>query len=68
MAEISKNVKGQPFEITIKADKKKAKSTTYSDDDKDGIIYIKSIDAGKYDIYVCCKNKATKAKKTLVIE
>ena len=46
----SKNVKGQPFEITIKADKKKAKSTTYSDDDKDGIIYIKSIDAGKYDV------------------
>ncbi|MFR1684638.1 MAG: hypothetical protein ACLSV3_06980 [Roseburia sp.] len=45
--ESSKNVKGQPFEITIKADKKKAKSTTYSDDDKDGIIYIKSIDAGK---------------------
>ena len=42
--------KGQPFEITIKADKKKAKSTTYSDDDKDGIIYIKSIDAGKYDV------------------
>ena len=38
--ESSKNVKGQPFEITIKADKKKAKSTTYSDDDKDGIIYI----------------------------
>lgn len=48
--ESSKNVKGQPFEITIKADKKKAKSTTYSDDDKDGIIYIKSIDAGKYDV------------------
>ena len=46
----SKNVKGQPFEITIKADKKKAKSTTYSDDDKDGIIYIKSIEAGKYDV------------------
>ena len=46
----SKNVKGQPFEITIKADKKKAKATTYSDDDKDGIIYIKSIDAGKYDV------------------
>ena len=48
--ESSKNVKGQPFEITIKADKKKTKSTTYSDDDKDGIIYIKSIDAGKYDV------------------
>lgn len=48
--ESSKNVKGQPFEITIKADKKKAKATTYSDDDKDGIIYIKSIDAGKYDV------------------
>ena len=48
--ESSKNVKGQPFEITIKADKKKAKSTTYSDDEKDGIIYIKSIDAGKYDV------------------
>lgn len=48
--ESSKNVKGQPFEITIKADKKKAKSTTYSDDDKDGIIYIKSIEAGKYDV------------------
>lgn len=46
----SKNVKGQPFEITIKADKKKAKAATYSDDDKDGIIYIKSIDAGKYDV------------------
>lgn len=48
--ESSKNVKGQPFEITVKADKKKAKSTTYSDDDKDGIIYIKSIEAGKYDV------------------
>lgn len=48
--ESSKNVKGQPFEITIKADKKKTKATTYSDDDKDGIIYIKSIDAGKYDV------------------
>lgn len=48
--ESSKNVKGQPFEITIKADKKKAKSITYSDDDKDGIIYIKSIEAGKYDV------------------
>lgn len=48
--ESSKNVKGQPFEITIKADKKKAQATTYSDDDKDGIIYIKSIDAGKYDV------------------
>lgn len=48
--ESSKNVKGQPFEITIKADKKKAKAATYSDDDKDGIIYIKSIDAGKYDV------------------
>lgn len=46
----SKNVKGQPFEITIKADKKKAKAATYSDDDKDGIIYIKSIEAGKYDV------------------
>ncbi len=46
----SKNVKGQPFEITIKADKKKAKAATYSDDDKDGIIYIKSIDAGNYDV------------------
>ena len=34
----SKNVKGQPFEITIKADKKKAKSTTYSDDDKEVMI------------------------------
>lgn len=46
----SKNVKGQPFEISVKADKKKAKETTYSDTDKDGIIYIKSIEAGKYKV------------------
>ena len=25
------------------------------------------IDAGKYEIYVCCKNKATKTKKELII-
>lgn len=46
----SKNVKGQPFEISVKADKKNAKATTYSDTDKDGIIYIKSIEAGKYKV------------------
>ena len=46
----SKNVKGQSFEISVKADKKKAKATTYSDTDKDGIIYIKSIEAGKYKV------------------
>lgn len=46
----SKNVKGQPFEISVKADKKNAKETTYKDDDKDGIIYIKSIEAGKYKV------------------
>ena len=32
------------------------------------ICEFDKIDAGKYDIYVCCKNKATKAKKTLVID
>lgn len=46
----SKNVKGQPFEVTVKGEQKKAKATTYTDDDKDGIIYIKSIEAGKYDV------------------
>ena len=46
----SKNVKGQPFEITVKGEQKKAKAATYTDDDKDGIIYIKSIEAGKYDV------------------
>ena len=46
----SKNIKGQPFEISVKADKKNAKATTYSDTDKDGIIYIKSIEAGKYKV------------------
>ena len=46
----SKNVKGQPFEISVKADNKNAKATTYSDTDKDGIIYIKSIEAGKYKV------------------
>ncbi len=46
----SKNVKGQPFEITVKGEQKKAKVATYTDDDKDGIIYIKSIEAGKYDV------------------
>ena len=46
----SKNVKGQPFEISVKADKKNTKATTYSDTDKDGIIYIKSIEAGKYKV------------------
>lgn len=48
--ESSKNVKGQPFEITVKGEQKKAKAATYTDDDKDGIIYIKSIEAGKYDV------------------
>ena len=48
--ESSKNVKGQPFEITVKGEQKKAKAATYMDDDKDGIIYIKSIEAGKYDV------------------
>ena len=46
----SKNVKGQPFEITVKGEQKKAKAATYTDDDKDGIIYIKNIEAGKYDV------------------
>lgn len=44
----SKNIKGQPFEITVKKDEKKAKETTYDDHDQDGIIYIKDIEAGDY--------------------
>lgn len=44
----SRNVKNQPFEITVIADEKNAKPATYQDDDQDGIIYIKKIDAGDY--------------------
>ena len=31
------------------------------------ICEFDKIDAGKYEIYVCCKNKATKTKKELII-
>lgn len=43
-------VTGEQFEVGVKPDKKNAKETTYKDEDKDGIIYIKKIDAGKYSV------------------
>lgn len=46
--EKNQNVKGHEFSVSVKADSKKAKATTYKDDDKDGIIYIDEIAAGDY--------------------
>lgn len=46
----SKLVTGVQFAVTVTADKKGAKSSTYEDKDKDGIIYINKIDAGKYTV------------------
>lgn len=43
-------VTGEQFEVGVKPDKKNAKESTYKDEDKDGIIYIKKIDAGKYSV------------------
>lgn len=46
----SKLVTGVQFAVTVTADKKGAKSSSYEDKDKDGIIYINKIDAGKYTV------------------
>ncbi len=45
----SKDITGQDFQITVQK-KDGGKESTYDDDDKDGIIYIKSIDAGEYKV------------------
>lgn len=45
-----KLVTGEQFVITVQSDKKGSKPSTYEDKDKDGIIYISKIDAGKYTI------------------
>lgn len=46
----SKVVSGEPFVVSVTPDKKGASATTYEDKDKDGIIYIDKIDAGKYKV------------------
>ena len=46
----SKLVTGEQFSVSVKSDKKNAKASTYEDKDKDGIIYINKIEAGKYTV------------------
>lgn len=46
----SKLVTGVQFVVSVTADKKGAKPSVYEDKDKDGIIYINKIDAGKYTV------------------
>lgn len=46
----SKLVTGEQFSVSVKSNKKKAKASTYEDEDKDGIIYIEKIEAGKYTV------------------
>ena len=46
----SKLVTGGQFSVSVKSDKKNAKASTYEDKDKDGIIYIDKIEAGKYTV------------------
>ena len=41
---------GEQFSVSVKSDKKNAKVSTYEDKDKDGIIYIDKIEAGKYTV------------------
>ena len=57
----SKLVTGEQFSVSVKSDKKNAKATTYEDKDKDGIIYIDKIEAGKYT--VALENVGTYAVK-----
>ena len=57
----SKLVTGEQFSVSVKSDKKNAKATTYEDKDKDGIIYIDKIEAGKYT--VALENVGTYAGK-----
>ena len=45
----SKDITGQDFQITVQK-KDGGKESTYDDEDKDGIIYIKSIEAGDYKV------------------
>ena len=46
----SKLVTGEQFSVSVKSYKKNAKASTYEDKDKDGIIYIDKIEAGKYTV------------------
>ena len=46
--EDSNNISGTEFTVSVTKDEKKAKASTYTDSDKDGIIYINKIDAGDY--------------------
>lgn len=46
----SKLVTGEQFSVSVKSDKKNAKASTYEDKDKDGIIYIDKIEAGKHTV------------------
>ena len=57
----SKLVTGEQFSVSVKSDKKNAKAITYEDQDKDGIIYIDKIEAGKYT--VALENVGTYAVK-----
>lgn len=43
-------VTGEIYAVSVQADKKGAKSSDYKDEDKDGIIYIDKMEAGKYTV------------------
>lgn len=45
-----KLVTGELFKASVKSEKKGAKESVYEDKDKDGIIYIDKIEAGKYTV------------------
>ena len=45
-----KLVTGEVFAVTVQSDKKGSKPSAYEDKDKDGIIYISKIEAGKYTV------------------
>ncbi|MDO4260599.1 MAG: GH25 family lysozyme [Eubacteriales bacterium] len=46
----AKLVTGETFTVSVKSDKKNAKESEYTDKDKDGVIYIDKLDAGKYTV------------------
>lgn len=45
-----KLVTGEMYAVSVQADKKGAKASDYKDEDKDGIIYIDKMEAGKYTV------------------
>ncbi|MCD8363516.1 MAG: hypothetical protein LUC98_11285 [Lachnospiraceae bacterium] len=46
----SKVVTGEEFTVKVKEDKSGAKATEYTDEDKDGIIYIDDLEEGDYAV------------------